>query len=127
MDSTRMLPFPPEQDKLASYQAMKIVGFFVLLGIAIGVHVLLKRYLPLAVPKGRLKVVAAGWLGGVAASLLEGLLGPWEPELLGSHLLAAVAGSTVSIAGWGITPFVGILLGMKRRRLGRPTARTDSR
>ncbi len=104
---------------------MKIVGIFVLLAVAIGVHWLLKKYVPLAVPKGRLKVIGAGWLGGLAASFLEGILGPWEPELLGARLLAGLAGSALAIAGWGIAPFVAILLGMKRKRPAKTAPRRE--
>lgn len=107
---------------------MIIVGFFLLLAIAIAVRFLVRKLLPLALPKSRLKAIALGWLAGLAASLLERLLGPWEPQVAGVHVLAAFVGSGVAIVGWGIWPFVAIFLGLKRkrpgqRRLAGPTGR----
>lgn len=106
---------------------MIIAGFFLLLAIAIAVRFLVKRLLPLALPKSRLKAIALGWLAGLAASLLERLLGPWEPEVAGVHMLAAFVGASVAIVGWGIWPFVAIFLGLKRKRPGRRRARNPTR
>ena len=98
---------------------MSVLGFFILLAISISIHTLSKKFIPVAVPKGRIKVWFAGWLGALAASLLEGLIGPWELKIAGFYLIAAAIGALVSILGWGISPFVGILFGMKKKKLYR--------
>ncbi|MBF8304173.1 MAG: hypothetical protein HW399_548 [Dehalococcoidia bacterium] len=95
---------------------MIVLGLLLLLAISIAVHSLSKRFIPIAVPKGRLKVWIVGWLGGFSASLIEGIIGPWEPAIAGFYLIAAVIGSALSILGWGIAPFVGILFGVNIRK-----------
>ena len=95
---------------------MIVFGIFILLAISIAVHSLSKKFIPIAVPKGRIKVWFAGWLGALAASLLESIIGPWEPKIAGFYLIAAVIGSAVSILGWGIAPFIGILIGLNIRK-----------
>lgn len=92
------------------------LGIFMLLGISIAVHTLSKKFIPIAVPKGRIKVWLVGWLSALAASLLEGFIGPWEPKIAGFYLIAAVIGSAVSILGWGITPFIKIFMGLNIRK-----------
>ena len=95
---------------------MGVISFFLLLGIAIVVHTLSKKFIPIVVPKGRLKVWAVGLLGALAASISEGLIGPWEPKLAGIYIGAAIVGSSVSIFGWGIVPFVSILIGLNMHK-----------
>ena len=95
---------------------MIILGIFLLLAISIAVHSLSKKFIPIAVPKGRLKILVVGWLGALSASFLEGFIGPWEPEIAGFYLIAAVIGSAVSILGWGVAPFVSIFIGLNMRK-----------
>ncbi|MDO8636166.1 MAG: hypothetical protein Q7R34_07985 [Dehalococcoidia bacterium] len=95
---------------------MIVLGIFILLVVSITIHTLSKKFIPIVVPNGRLKVWAVGVLGALTASILEGLIGPWEPKLAGIYIGAAIVGSLISIFGWGIAPFVSILIGLNIRK-----------
>ncbi|MFQ5827446.1 MAG: hypothetical protein ACE5IA_08840 [Dehalococcoidia bacterium] len=90
---------------------MSAAGFFLLLFIAIGVRFLGQRVVPLAMPRGRLKTVGLGWVGGLVGSLVDGALWHWGPQVGGIYLVAAVLGSALFILGLGLIPFFRILLG----------------
>ena len=106
---------------------MIVLGFLLLLAISIAVHSSSKRFIPIAVPKGRLKVWSVGWLGGLSASFIEGFIGPWEPKVEGIFVVAGVVGSTISILGWGIAHFVGILFVIKQNNLRKYLSQTENR
>jgi uncharacterized membrane protein YeaQ/YmgE (transglycosylase-associated protein family) len=90
---------------------MSAFGFFLLLFIAIGVQFLGQRVVPLVMPRGRLKTVGLGWVGGLVGSLVDGALWQWGPQVVGIYLVAAVLGSALFILGVGLIPFFRILLG----------------
>jgi len=90
---------------------VSILGFFLLLAIAIVVRLLGIKLAPLLMPSGRVRTVALGWLGGFLVSLLDKVLWQFGPEVAGISLVAATIGCILFILGLGIAPFVKILLG----------------
>ena len=106
---------------------MIVLGFLLLLAISIAVHSSSKRFIPIAVPKGRLKVWGVGWPGGLSASFIGGFIGPWKTRIGGNFVVAGVVGSTISILGWGIAHFVGILFVIKQNNLRKYLSQIENR
>ncbi len=90
---------------------MNIAGVFLILTIAIVVRWLGIKLVPLLLPGGRLKAVAVGWAGGLAASWLDSVLWQFGPQVAGINLVAAVIGCILFMLVLGIAPFVKIMLG----------------
>ncbi len=90
---------------------MSVAGFFVLLAIAILLRFIGNKLIPLAMPTGRLKIIALGWVGGFLGSLVGSFLGQFGFEFAGINLVAAVIGCALFILLLGIAPFIKILLG----------------
>ncbi len=90
---------------------MSIAGFFILLAIAILLRFIGHKLIPIAMPAGRLRIIALGWIGGFLGSLADSLWSQFGPEVTGINLVAAVIGCALFILLLGITPFVKILLG----------------
>ena len=89
---------------------MNILGFFLILTIAVLVRWLGSKLVPLLIPGGRFKTVAVGWAGGFAASWLDGILWQFGPQVAGINLVAAVIGCILLILGLGVAPFVKTML-----------------
>ena len=90
---------------------MSIVGFFILLAIAILLKLIGNRLVPLLIPSGWLRTIAVGWAGGFLGSLADSVLWQFGPKVAGINLLAAAIGCTLFILFLGILPFIRILLG----------------
>ncbi|MFC1906933.1 hypothetical protein ACFLW8_02480 [Chloroflexota bacterium] len=90
---------------------MSVLGFILLLAIAIVVRLLGIKLAPLLMPSGRVRTVALGWLGGFLASLVDIVFWQLGPQVAGISLIAAVIGCALFILAFGVTPFVKILLG----------------
>ena len=90
---------------------MSVVGFFILLAIAILLRLIGNKLIPVVMPTWRLKTIALGWVGGFLGSLTDSFLGQFGPEIAGINLVAAVIGCTLFILFLGIAPFLKILLG----------------
>ena len=90
---------------------MSVAGFFILLAIAILLRFIGNKLIPIAIPTGRLRIIALGWVGGFLGSLTDSFLGQFGPEIAGVNLVAAAIGCTLFILLLGIAPFVKILLG----------------
>ena len=90
---------------------MIVVGFFILLAIAILLRFIGNRLIPIAMPTGRLRVIALGWVGGFLGSLADSLWWQFGPEVARINLVAAVIGCALFILFLGIAPFIKILLG----------------
>ncbi|MBI2831684.1 MAG: GlsB/YeaQ/YmgE family stress response membrane protein [Chloroflexi bacterium] len=70
------------------------------------------RTLRLLMPTGsRLKITAAGWLGGFLGNWLDGLFWHLGPQVAGINLVAAIIGSALFILLLGLFPFFKILAG----------------
>ncbi len=90
---------------------MSVAGFFILLAIAILLGFIGHKLIPIAMPTGRLRTIALGWVGGFLGSLADSFLGQFGPEVAGINLVAAVIGCALFILFLGIVPFIKILLG----------------
>ena len=90
---------------------MSILGFFLLLAIAVAVRLLGIKLVPLLMPSGRVRTVALGWLGAFLASLADIVFWQFGPQVAGISLIAAVIGCALFILAFGVAPFVKILLG----------------
>ena len=90
---------------------MSIAGLFLLLAIVLAVRYVGHRVVPLIMPRGRLKVIALGWLGGLVGSLVDDVTWEIGPDLVGVQLAAAIIGCLVVILAWGLAPFIRIFLG----------------
>jgi len=90
---------------------VSILGFFLLLAIAVAVRLLGTKLVPLLMPSGRVRTVALGWLGGFLASLVDIVFWQFGPQVAGISLIAAVIGCALFILAFGVAPFVKILLG----------------
>jgi uncharacterized membrane protein YeaQ/YmgE (transglycosylase-associated protein family) len=90
---------------------VSVLGFFLLLALAIAVRWLGVRLVPLLMPTGKIRTVALGWLGGFLASLLDKVLWKLGPEVFDISLVAAFIGCALFILALGVAPFVKILLG----------------
>ena len=90
---------------------MSIAGFFILLAIAILLRSIGHKLIPIAMPDGRLRIIALGWAGGFLGSLADSLWQQFGPEIAGINLIAAVIGCALFILLLGIAPFIKILLG----------------
>lgn len=90
---------------------MSIVGFFILLAIAILLKLIGNKLVPLLMPSGWLRTIAVGWVGGFLGSLADSILWQFGPKIAGINLLAAAIGCALFILFLGILPFIRILLG----------------
>jgi len=90
---------------------VSVAGFFILLAIAILLRFIGYKLIPLAMPTGRVRTIALGWVGGFVGSLVDSLLRQFGPEVAGINLMAAVIGCALFILFLGIAPFIKILLG----------------
>ncbi len=90
---------------------MSVAGFFILLAIVILLRFTGQKLIPIAMPTGRLRVIALGWVGGFLGSLVDSLLRQFGPEVAGINLVAAVIGCALFILFLGTFPFIKILLG----------------
>lgn len=90
---------------------MSVVGFFILIAIAILVRFAGIKLVPLLMPTGRLRTVALGCAGGFIGSLIDNIFWQLGPQVAGIGLVAAIIGCALSILGLGIAPFIKILLG----------------
>ncbi len=90
---------------------MSVLGFFLLVSVAIAMRWLGVRLVPLLMPTGKIRTVAVGWLGGFLASLLDKILWQLGPEVFEISLVAAFIGCVLFILALGVAPFVKILLG----------------
>ncbi len=90
---------------------MSIVGFFILLAIAILLKLIGNRLVPLLMPSRWLRTIAVGWVGGFLGSLADSILWQFGPKIAGINLLAAAIGCALFILFLGILPFIRILLG----------------
>ena len=90
---------------------MIAVGFFILLAIAILLRFIGNMLIPIAMPAGRLRIIALGWVGGFLGSLADSLWWQFGPEVARINLVAAVIGCALFILFLGIAPFIKILLG----------------
>ena len=90
---------------------MNVAGFFILLAIAILLRFIGYKLIPIAMPTGRLRTIALGWVGGFLGSLVDSLSKQFGPEIAGINLAAAVVGCALFILFLGIAPFIKILLG----------------
>lgn len=90
---------------------MSIVGFFILLAIAILLKLIGNRLVPLLMPSGWLRTIAVGLVGGFLGSLADSILWQFGPKIAGINLLAAAIGCALFILFLGILPFIRILLG----------------
>jgi len=90
---------------------VSVAGFFILLVIAILLRSIGHKLIPIAMPTGRLRVIALGWVGGFLGSLVDSLWWQFGPEIARINLVAAVIGCALFILFLGIAPFIKILLG----------------
>ena len=90
---------------------MSIVGFFILLAIAILLKLIGNKLVSLLMPSGWLRTIAVGWVGGFSGSLAGSILWQFGPKIAGINLLAAAIGCALFILFLGILPFIRILLG----------------
>jgi len=90
---------------------VSVAGFFILLAITILLMVIGHKLIPVAMPSGRYRTIASGWIGGFLGSLADSLWCQFGPEIAGINLVAAVIGCALFILFLGIAPFVKILLG----------------
>ncbi len=90
---------------------MSVAGFFILLAIAILLRLIGHKLIPMAMPTGRLRTIALGWVGGFLGSLVDSLWWQFGPEVAEINLVAAVIGCALFILFLGIAPFIKILLG----------------
>ncbi len=90
---------------------MTIVGFFILLAIAILLRLIGNKLIPVVMPTGFLRTIALGWAGGFLGSLVDSILWQFGPGVAGINLVAAAIGCALFILFLGITPFIKILLG----------------
>jgi uncharacterized membrane protein YeaQ/YmgE (transglycosylase-associated protein family) len=88
-----------------------VAAFFLLLAIAILVRFAGNKLVPLLMPQGRRRTIAAGWLGGLLGSLLDSFLWHLGPQVVGVNLIAAFCGAIFVILLVGLAPFIKILLG----------------
>ena len=90
---------------------MTIAGLFLLIAIAILLRFAGNRLVPVVMPTGWIRTIAAGWVGGLAGSLLGEVLWGIGPQVAGVNLIAAIIGTVVFIFLLGLIPFIKILLG----------------
>ena len=90
---------------------MKIAGLFLLVAITILLSFAGNKLVPVAMPTGRVRIVAVGWAGGLVGSLVDGALWGLGPQVAGVNLIAAVVGAAVFILLLGLFPFIKILFG----------------
>jgi uncharacterized membrane protein YeaQ/YmgE (transglycosylase-associated protein family) len=90
---------------------MSVVGFFILLAIAVLLRFVGNKLAPVVMPSGRLKTIGLGWVGGFFGSWLDSVLWQFGPEVAGINLVAAAIGCAVFILFLGLFPFIKILLG----------------
>ena len=92
---------------------MNVAGFFILLTIAILLRLIGNRLAPLVMPRGWLRTIALGWVGGFLGSWVDSVLWQFGPEVAGINLAAAVIGCALAMLLLGIAPFIKILLGKR--------------
>ncbi|MBA7694750.1 hypothetical protein ES703_103363 [subsurface metagenome] len=92
---------------------MSVAGFFILLTIAILLRLIGNRLVPLVMPRGRLRTIALGWVGGFLGSWVDSVLWQFGPGVAGINLAAAVIGCALAMLLLGIAPFIKILLGKR--------------
>ncbi len=90
---------------------MIAVGFFILLAIAILLRFIGNKLIPIAMPAGRLRIIALGWVGGFLGSLADSFWWQFGPEVARINLVAAIIGCALFILFLGIAPFIKILMG----------------
>ena len=69
------------------------------------------RLVPVIMPRGRRRIIAVGWIGGLAGSLIDSALWQLGPRVAEINPVAAFAGSALFILLLGLLPFIKILLG----------------
>ena len=107
-----VLDIVPWKSKLVYGHRMEIVaGVLLLFFLAVLARRIGNRLVPLAMPGGRLKTVAAGFSGGVVGSLVDRFTWECGPEVVGVHLAASIIGCILFIIGYGLVPFVRIMMG----------------
>jgi len=90
---------------------VSVVGFFILLAIAILLRLAGNKLVPVVMPSGRLMTIGLGWVGGFLGSLPDGVLWQFGPEVAEINLAAATIGCALFILLFGLFPFIRILLG----------------
>ncbi len=90
---------------------MTIVGFFILLAIAILLRLIGNKLIPVVMPTGLLRTIALGWAGGFLGSLVDSILWQFGPKVAEVNLVAASIGCALFILILGIVPIIKILLG----------------
>jgi len=84
-----------------------LVGFLILLLIALALRFIGNKLVPVAMPTGCLKTIAVGWFGGFLGSVFLHI----GPQIAGVYLVPAVVGAAACILTVGLASFVKILLG----------------
>ena len=82
-----------------------------LFGIAFGVRYVGNRVVPLLMPGGCLRPVAAAMIAGLVGSWVGWTLWPQGPTLWRVHLVFACGGSILFYLAAGLAPFVRTLIG----------------
>ena len=98
-----------EKDRLSL--EVIIGGLFLLLAIVIFITLVGNRLAPVIMPTGRRRIIAVGWIGGLAGSLMDSALWQLGPRVAEINLVAAFVGSALFILLLGLSPFIKILLG----------------
>lgn len=88
---------------------MNVLGFFVLLAIAIIIRYLGRRYLPLFVPISRTKTLVAALVGGIAGNLISSFLSPLGPQVADTYIVLPVILAVCLVLLVGISPFLRVM------------------
>jgi len=88
---------------------MNVLGFFVLLAIAIIIRYLGRRYLALFVPISRTKTLAAGLVGGVAGQLISAFFLPLGPQVADTYIVLPIVLALFLVFLTGISPFLRVM------------------
>ena len=98
-----------EKDRLSL--EVIIGGLFLVLAIVIFIILIGNRLVPVIMPRGRWRIIAVGWIGGLAGSLIDSALWQLGPRVAEINLVAAFVSSALFILILGLFPFIKIMLG----------------
>lgn len=89
------------------------MDFFLYIFIAWGVRWVGNRFTPVLMPRGRLKPLFWGFVGGVLGAVAAHFLFPYGPKIGATYLVGAVGGTVVLYLTWGLAPFLKIMAGRR--------------
>lgn len=89
---------------------MSIAGLFLLLAQSIILTIIGRNTVPLLMPEKNMRTVMAGWMGGIAGSLIDRFTWKLGPQVFEIYWGFSLGIAILCILAFGLMPFFKILL-----------------